>query len=252
MEYFSTGEVSKKLNVSLRTLRYYDQIDLVPPTRKEDNGKRYYTKEDIVELEKVLLLRTASISLSDIQNILQHMTIKKTLAIHHKQLQSEIEHLQQSLQFTNELWNTLELEGEVQWNHLLPLFSKEHQAMQEEQKKEWMDQLFTEEEQDSLNDQLPKMNSDSPDTTKWINLIKRIEICLDEQKSPQSKSGQLIAQDTLLLSEETFNGDEQLAHKFFEARKSQTISSSLNLYPVHPDVLSFLEAAITYYETNSQ
>ncbi|QLQ22042.1 MAG: MerR family DNA-binding transcriptional regulator [Paracoccaceae bacterium] len=29
--HYSTGEVARKLNVSVRTLRYYDQINLVTP-----------------------------------------------------------------------------------------------------------------------------------------------------------------------------------------------------------------------------
>lgn len=53
MTLFSTGEVSKKLNISLRTLRYYDQIGLVVPTIKKDNGKRYYSEEDMLLLEKI-------------------------------------------------------------------------------------------------------------------------------------------------------------------------------------------------------
>lgn len=67
MTYFSTGEVSKKLNISLRTLRYYDEIDLVKPTLKENNGKRYYSTDDLLLLEKILLLKSASISLEDYQ-----------------------------------------------------------------------------------------------------------------------------------------------------------------------------------------
>ncbi|AVQ99548.1 hypothetical protein OBCHQ24_11160 [Oceanobacillus iheyensis] len=40
MKYFSTGEVAKKLNITKRTIRYYDSIGLVV---KDQNGKRCYT-----------------------------------------------------------------------------------------------------------------------------------------------------------------------------------------------------------------
>ncbi|KGP90325.1 MerR family transcriptional regulator [Pontibacillus chungwhensis BH030062] len=248
MEYLSTGEVAKKLNVSLRTLRYYDQIELVTPSHKEENGRRYYLKEDVFKLEKVLLLRAASLSLEDIQKVLHRITIKKTLSIHKEQLQTDITHLQQSLQFTNELCNTVQLEGEVQWKHLLPLFSTENQSTKGKQKKEWMEELFTDEERVALDQHLPTMNSDSPETTKWINLIKRIEICLEEEKHPDSKEGQLIALDTLMLSNDTFKGDHALAEKFWEARKSETASSGLNLYPVSQEILEFLEEALSHHE----
>nr|WP_316046442.1 MerR family DNA-binding transcriptional regulator [Planococcus glaciei] len=37
--YLSTGELSKLLNVSVRTIRYYDQIGLVEPSKKRGRRK---------------------------------------------------------------------------------------------------------------------------------------------------------------------------------------------------------------------
>ena len=47
MKRWTTGEVSKQRNISIRTLRYYDQIDLLTPSFKDDNGKRYYSEDDL-------------------------------------------------------------------------------------------------------------------------------------------------------------------------------------------------------------
>ena len=40
MIYLSTGELSKQLNISVRTIRYYDQIGLIKPSKKAAGGKR--------------------------------------------------------------------------------------------------------------------------------------------------------------------------------------------------------------------
>ena len=248
MTYFSTGEVSKKLNLSLRTLRYYDQIGLVEPALKEDNGKRYYTSENMLLLEKVLLLKATSMSLDDIKKIIGQITIQKTLTVHKEQLEHEIKQLQQSLDYTNTLFNTLKLEGDIHWDQLLPLLSEENQSLKQQRKMKVMEKLFNEEERAALDEQLPKMESDPDQMAKWINLIKRIELCLEEGKTPDSREGQLIAQDTLLLSNETFKGNTELADKFWETRKSEETSSDLNLYPVNKEVMIFLEEAILHYE----
>lgn len=186
MTYFSTGEVSKKLNLSLRTLRYYDQIGLLEPALKEDNGKRYYTPENMLMLEKVILLKATSMSLEDIKKIISQITIQKTLTVHKAQLELEIKQLQQSLDYTNTLFNILKLEGDIHWDQLLPLLSEENKSLKQQRKKEVMEKLFTKEERAALAEQLPKMDKDIEQIEKWINLIKRIELCLEESKTPDS------------------------------------------------------------------
>ncbi|MFB4213422.1 MerR family transcriptional regulator [Shouchella sp. JSM 1781072] len=250
MDYFSTGDVSKKLKLSLRTLRYYDQIGLVKPTRKELNGKRYYTPDDLLLLQKVLLLKATSMSLNDIHNVIRHVTIQKTLVVHKEQLEQTIQQLQQSLAYTHTLLNILKLEGEIQWDQLLPLLSEENQSLKQEIKKKAFETLFNDEEQEVLAE-LPKMGDDPNTMAKWINLIKRIDLCIEENKSPISREGQLIAHDTLLLSNETFKGNAELADKFWLARKSKETSADLNLYPVREEVVVFMEEAILHFENNS-
>ena len=50
-EYYCIGEVSSICNISIRTLRYYDEIELiVPEIRKEDSKYRYYSKEQMVTI----------------------------------------------------------------------------------------------------------------------------------------------------------------------------------------------------------
>lgn len=152
MTYFSIGEVSKKLNLSLRTLRYYDQIGLVEPALKEDNGKRYYTPENMLLLEKVLLLKATSMSLEDIKKIISRITIQKTLVVHKEQLEHDIKQLQQSLDYTNTLFNTIKLGGGIQWDQLLPLLSEETQSLKQQRKKYVMAKLFNEEERAALDE----------------------------------------------------------------------------------------------------
>ena len=41
--FYSSGSFARKAKVSLRTIRYYDKIDLLKPTLVEDNVRRFYT-----------------------------------------------------------------------------------------------------------------------------------------------------------------------------------------------------------------
>ena len=50
-------EVSRKTGVSVRTLRYYDQVGLLPPAAVSDAGYRLYDLESLSRLQCILLLR---------------------------------------------------------------------------------------------------------------------------------------------------------------------------------------------------
>ncbi len=62
-------ELSKKANISVRTLQYYDKIGLLTPARTE-NGYRTYSEKDILKLEQIMLFRELEFSLDDIKKII--------------------------------------------------------------------------------------------------------------------------------------------------------------------------------------
>ena len=67
----TVNEVSKLSGVSIRTLHYYDQIGLLPPTEIAENGYRLYDDTALERLQEILLFRELEFPLDDIQRILQ-------------------------------------------------------------------------------------------------------------------------------------------------------------------------------------
>lgn len=235
--YLSTGELSKILNISVRTIRYYDQIGLVNPLMKAAGGKRYYAREDILKLQKIILLKSLNLSLEDSRGILAEQSMSAILFAHQSLLREEVEHLTSSLKHTQSLLNLLDLKATLHWEDLISLVANE------KKEKDW-NQYFSEEQQSHLKSRLPKLESGDRITKKWINIIKRIEICLENGVSPTSLEGQLILEDVDILSEETFDNDPELVEAFWEVRKSPEASAELGLYPISPAIISFLEMDI--------
>ena len=52
-EKYSIGEVAAMLEVSTRTLRFYDEKGLVKPAYTEENGYRFYEKEQIDKADRI-------------------------------------------------------------------------------------------------------------------------------------------------------------------------------------------------------
>lgn len=73
MESYSINAVSKMLNLSKATLRYYDQIGLVVPNRA-DNQYRYYSDADVLDLQYTEVMKHTGFELKEIKQVL---TFKK-------------------------------------------------------------------------------------------------------------------------------------------------------------------------------
>lgn len=68
---FSVSQVSKLTGVSVRTLHHYDQIGLLTPLRRQDNGYRCYSERHLVKLQQILLYRQLDFSLEQIRDMMQ-------------------------------------------------------------------------------------------------------------------------------------------------------------------------------------
>lgn len=66
--YMTVGEVAKKMDVTVRTLQYYDSEGLLSPSAMSEGGRRLYTDKDIVKLHQILSLKHLGFSLNDIKN----------------------------------------------------------------------------------------------------------------------------------------------------------------------------------------
>ena len=70
MELQSISQVSKAFSISTRTLRYYEQIGLISPVKKENFAYRVYDLEAITRLRQIIILRKLRIPLKQISEIL--------------------------------------------------------------------------------------------------------------------------------------------------------------------------------------
>jgi|GEM_PF-1449865 len=71
MKLQSITEISKAFGISTRTLRYYEQIGLIRPTKKEDFAYRTYDEDTIARLRQIIVLRKLRIPLRKIADIIE-------------------------------------------------------------------------------------------------------------------------------------------------------------------------------------
>src|SRR6266851_6914953 len=69
---FTIEQVAVQTGLTKRTLRYYEEVGLLPPTGRTEGNYRRYTQDDIQYLERIKNLRNLlGFSLTDIRAILE-------------------------------------------------------------------------------------------------------------------------------------------------------------------------------------
>ncbi|MDD4362680.1 MAG: MerR family transcriptional regulator [Atribacterota bacterium] len=97
---YTVKELSDLSGISKRTLRYYDEIDLLKPDRLTSSGYRIYTQKEVNKLQQILFYRALKVNLKNIQEIINSPDFDelKALRKHFKKMLKQKEQLDLLLQ----------------------------------------------------------------------------------------------------------------------------------------------------------
>ncbi|MEP7739063.1 MerR family transcriptional regulator [Nocardioides sp. 31GB23] len=68
--HMQIGEVATRTGLSLRTLRYYEEVGLVAPSARSAGGFRLYTALDVDRFELIKRMKPLDFSLEDMRGLL--------------------------------------------------------------------------------------------------------------------------------------------------------------------------------------
>lgn len=95
---WSIQELARLAGTTSRTLRHYDDIGLLAPSRIAGNGYRHYDEAGLVRLQRILLLRQLGLGLTDIANVLDREVAEAdALSAHLELLRHEADHIQRQI-----------------------------------------------------------------------------------------------------------------------------------------------------------
>lgn len=63
---YSIGQVAQKVKINKETIRYYEKIGLLENTKRDSNGYRIYSDDDIEILEFILMAKEYNFTLKEI------------------------------------------------------------------------------------------------------------------------------------------------------------------------------------------
>lgn len=111
MSEYTTGEMAKLCNITVRTVQYYDTRNILVPSRLSDGGRRLYSQEDLQKLKVICFLRQLGLSINSIGEILEEESPENVISLLLSQqinsLEEEISEKQLQLNSIKELTKEL-------------------------------------------------------------------------------------------------------------------------------------------------
>lgn len=205
------GEMAKKLNVTVRTLQYYDKEGILTPSATTAGGRRFYTKHDMIKLHQILSMKYLGFSLNDIKNKLTALTtpqdVAQALELQKQVFQEQIAKLNEALSATETLLQEATQMQSVDFER----YAKIIVLLRQKSDSYWLFKLFNERLSDHVNDRY------SGNLDGWASLFDRWKkacddtILLDEQgENPASEKAQTLAKEWWDMTLEFSGGDLSL------------------------------------------
>lgn len=123
--YYTSGQFARMAQISVRTIRFYDQQNILKPSYVNESGARFYSDADFARLEQILLLKYLGFSLEDIRNMTvgdaEHHMLRNSLKLQLKLIQDRIEQLQMVEKAIQDTTEAIDMHQDINWSQMLNL-----------------------------------------------------------------------------------------------------------------------------------
>lgn len=195
MEY-SIQELSRLSGVTTRTLRWYDQIGLLKPSRVAESGYRYYGRAEVDRLQDILYYRALGVELARIKECLDDPSFDRLAALrnHLTALEAEQERLEQLIRSVKDTIGAEERNEIMNDEQKFEAFKQRAVAYNEKVYGAETRAKYGDQEVDEANAAV--MNLTQAQYREWTELGReiqeRLEAAVREGVSPESQEGKEI------------------------------------------------------------
>lgn len=81
MSEYTTGEIAKLCEVSVRTVQYYDTRGVLVPSKLSEGGRRIYTEEDVRRMKSICFLRELDLPINSIKELMAEEHPEKVISL---------------------------------------------------------------------------------------------------------------------------------------------------------------------------
>ena len=203
--HWRIGELAEQTGLTVRALRWYDEVGLLRPSERNEGGQRLYTEGDLARLQKILSLKGLGFSLEEITSCLDdpsfdHYTVVK---MHRMRLEREIGEIREVYDRLRVLEQAMEQGGEITAENFIHVI--EAQAM--------FEKYYTEEQLRQLAERAERIGPERirEVQNEWADLIAEVRREMEAGTDPGDERMQQLAARWRSLINEFTGGDPEIA-----------------------------------------
>lgn len=212
--FLTIGELAQLAGVTVRTLQYYDEKDLLKPIVTE-GGRRKYTRKDVLRLEQILFLKSLGFSLDEINKKIIDLNnssdFEKIFAQQRKVLTGQIEHLNNMAGMLDVAIAEIKNSREINMDSLIAMI----ESMKRGNSYGFLVRYLNNEQLKSFATQVFGM----PDNLNVKEVFEKLEDLYKKGVDPESKEGQEFAKCWWDMVNEFTSGDINLLRALIDAGK---------------------------------
>ncbi len=243
---YTVKQLSDLAGVSVRTLHYYDEIELLKPSSVGANGYRYYEEDDLLRLQQILFYREIGLELMQIKEVLDSPDFDLVAALrsHRHVLQEKIARLEKLVGTVDS--TIMEIVGEVKMSK-----KRMFEAFSDEKQKEYEREARLQWNPQTVNDSVKRWNSYSKAQKEAIGeegnqVYSDLVDAIEAGKSPQSEEVQAILKRWHDHLRYFYEPNLDILRGLGEMYNSHS-DFIANFKKIHPELSTFMQAGINQY-----
>lgn len=239
---FRIGELAEKTGLTIRTIRYYEEIDLLHPAKRSEAGYRLYGRNELERLQKIRSLKYLGLQLGEIKDCLKdrRLNLKQVIRQQMEQVRAEIELASELYRRLEAITNHLESNGNPTVDELLQI----HKTMT------IYDKYYTKEQLEYLEQRRKKIGDERIQEVQqeWKELIRLVREEMEKGTDPKSETMQQLVTRWEGLIREFTGGNPEIRKSLANMYSHENTEEVSNGY-VDQEVMQFMGKAMGKADT---
>lgn len=240
--FYFIGEFSEMTGIPIRTLHYYDEAGLLKPNRRP-NGRRSYTLDDMVKLQKILSLKSLGFSLAQISELLKlpkyDQSLVEMLQLQQQSLQIKRDQIEESLDLISRIMTVIQSEEHLE--HQL-LFNLIRNMSQENMQREWVANHLSKQTAEKLfgrsKSELEEMDAE---TVRFFRDVKRLSTAAENTEEAETVIGTYVKWVLTFLDQKAMDNFRNL-----DEDEQKKLAQLVDM-PFNEAEIAWLDRALEHY-----
>lgn len=247
----TVGEVAKKLNITVRTIQYYDQIGLVKPSDVTEGGRRLYSLSDYVKLHQIVSLKEFGFTLKEIKDQIMPADSPEEMDLYLKKqealIEEEIRRKQVTYQLLHQFRREMNQLGAVDWEMFVEII----ELLRNQDEHYWIVKYLDKGLYEKIKERTAK-DAGQQYIKRMEQLCHRAKALKDQEILPHSEEGMALAEMWWNEIIRFTKGDMEMIRQLTELTEKSRQEKPTEFLQAFREVEDFISEALTAYFQNNK